>query len=60
MTKKSKTKEAEVKAEEVKAPKSDVKVETFTLKQPHNGKQPGEKIKLGPIGRNFYKSKNVI
>lgn len=57
---KKKIKDVEVKAKEVKAETSNVKVEEFTLKAPHNGKKPGDKILLGPIGRDFYKSKNVI
>lgn len=60
MTKKTQTKDTEVQAEEVSKKVADVKVEEYTLKAPHNGKKPGDKILLGPIGRDFYKSKNVI
>ena len=47
----------EKKAETVK---SSVKTKEFTLKEPLNGKKPGDKVSLGPDGERFYKRKNVI
>ena len=46
--------------EVVNPQRSSVKIKEFTLKAPLNGKEPGDKISLGPNGERFYKSKNVI
>ena len=40
--------------------KPSVKTNEFPLKKPYGGKEIGDKVKLGPEGEKFFKSKNRI
>lgn len=55
-----KKKDKEQVAEKVVVKKPSIKTKDFILKQPLNGKQPGDKVSLGVNGEGFYKSKNII
>ena len=57
---KSKVKEADIEVKEPQFVEPSLETKEYTLKQPHNGKQPGDTIRFGEKGAAYYRSKNVI
>ncbi|WP_424493892.1 hypothetical protein [Salinimicrobium sp. GXAS 041] len=48
------------KKEEKSESKPSIKTKEFPLKKPYNGKEIGEKVKLGPEAERFFQFKNRI